>query len=185
MPWSMTTAAESGKGSLVNRVSLCCTPSSRMVKSFCNNPSTSLPSSSFTVTGTLTKLTFLTSLNIWSRPLSGAFGALPGASVLISCDPGGGGCGLVCDGGLRVLSGCSGFPLDEEEPGSPGIPCGGRFKPGSGALFWGVGASGSGCCAGAYTAARVSAATRTALLVQKLVGRFDMGVGGSPELCTV
>src|SRR5271157_1558429 len=154
MPWSIITAADRGNGSLVNSAILCCTPSSRMVKSFCNNPSTSLPSSSFTVTGTVTKLTVFSRLNSCSRPLSGVLGTLPGGMVLISCDPGGGGCGLVCPGAcgggvLRVFAGCSGFPVEEEEPGSLGAPCDGRLGLGAGALFCGVGASGNGCCAGA------------------------------------
>src|SRR5271165_3686902 len=138
----MTTAADRGNGSLVNSASLCCTPSSRMVKSFCNKPSTSLPSLSFTVTGTVTKLTVFSRTKSWSRPLSEALGTLPGGTVLISCDPGGGACGFVCPGVLRVFAGCSGFPLDEEEPGSPGAAGGGKFSLGGGALFWGAGASG-------------------------------------------
>src|SRR5208337_5239474 len=172
----MTSAADSGNGSLVNSASFCCTPSSKTVKSFCNSPSTSLPSLSFTVTGTVTKLTFFTRLKSWSRPLSPAWGPLPGGTVLISCEPGGGGCGLVCPGVccgvLRVSAGCSGFPLEEEDPGSPGA---GRLGLGAGALFCGAGASGSGCCASAQAEARVSATATTASLIQKLNRRLNMG----------
>src|SRR5271167_289267 len=181
----MISAADRGNGSLVNSAIFCGAPSSKIVKSFCNNPSTSLPSSSFTVTGTVTKLTVFSRLNSWSRPLSGVLGTLPGGTVLISCDPGGGGCGLPCPGAgcgvLRVSAGCSGFPLDEEEPGSPGAACDGTFNSGAGALFWGVGASGSFfCCAGALAAIRVTAAARTAFLVQKLDWQLNMGLCCSP-----
>ena len=62
----------------------------------CSRPSTSLPSSSFTVTGTVTKLTVRCSRNNSSRPLSPALEALPAGTVLIPCEPGGGAWGLVC-----------------------------------------------------------------------------------------
>src|SRR5271166_4589623 len=185
MPWSIITAADRGNGSLVKKLMLCCTPSSRTVKSFCNKPSTSLPSSSFTVTGTFTKLTVFSRLKSWSRPLSGPLGTLPAGTVLIPSEPGGGGCGLVCpDPGSepRVFAGSSGFPLDEEEPGSPGALGAGKFSWGAGALFCGMGASGSFCCcAGAKAAVRVSTAARTAPLVQKLNGRRNMDFGCSPN----
>src|SRR5664280_1233784 len=144
-----------------------------MLKSLCSSPSTSLPSLSFTVTGTVTKLTVRCSRNNSSRPLSPALEALPVGTVLIPGEPGGGASGLVGSGNgcwpLRVFGGASGFPLEEEEPWSSGVPWDGRLTLGAGALFCGVGASGSGCCAGEYAAVRVSAAARTApaILVQK------------------
>src|SRR5664280_1128152 len=69
-----------------------------MVKSLCSSPSTSLPSSSFTVTGTVTKLTVRCSRNNSSRPLSPALEALPVGTVLIPGEPGGGASGLVGSG---------------------------------------------------------------------------------------
>ena len=73
---------------------------------------------------------------------------LPGGTVLISREPGGGGCGLVLPGaggcpGLRVFDGCSGFSPEEESPWSLALPGGGTFMLAAGALFWGAGASGS------------------------------------------
>jgi len=50
-----------------------------------------LPPSSFTVTGTVTKLTVFCSVINSSRPLSPLLDTLPGGTVLISCEPGGGG----------------------------------------------------------------------------------------------
>src|ERR1022692_4957721 len=114
-----------------------------MLKSLCSSPSTSLPSSSFTVTGTVTKLTVRCSRNNSSRPLSPALEALPAGTVLIPGEPGGGASGLVGSGNgcwepLRVFGGASGFALEDEEPWSSGVPWDGRLTLGAGALFCGA-----------------------------------------------
>src|ERR1019366_5919908 len=121
-----------------------------MLKSLCSSPSPSLPPLSFTVTGTVTKLTVRCRRNNSSRPLSPVLEVLPEGTVLIPSEPGGGASGLVgsANGGepLGVFGGASGFPPEEEGPWSSGVPCDGRLTLGAGALFCGVGASGNFCC---------------------------------------
>src|ERR1039457_6736825 len=149
-----------------------------MLKSLCSSPSTSLPSLSFTVTGTVTKLTVRCNRNNSSRPLSPVLEALPAGTVLTPSEPGGGVCGLVGSGGcwapLRVFDGASGFPL-EDEPWSSGVACEGRLTLGAGALFCGVGASGNFCCCEtAYLAAKLRAASITADWIHGLKRRLNM-----------
>src|SRR5450759_2019983 len=150
-----------------------------MLKSLCSSPSTSLPSLSFTVTGTVTKLTVRCRRNNSSRPLPPVLEAPPAGAVLIPSAPGGGASGLVGSGNggepLRVFGGASGFPLEEEGPWSSGVPCDGRLTLGAGALFCGLGASGNFCsCAIAWLAAKLRTTTIMADWIHELNRRLNM-----------
>src|SRR5579863_2114372 len=124
----------------------------------------------------LTKLTVFVSVSNSSRPASEG-GTLPGGTVLMSREPGGGGCGFAGFGvvGLcRVFSGCSGFSL-EEELWPSGLTEGGTLALGNGALFCGAGASGSFCCWHMATAvASASNARTTTLRMRKQKPRLSM-----------
>ena len=132
------------------------------------------PSGSLTVTGTLMKLTLTSSLKSSSKSLPGALEALLLGTVLMSWEPGGGASGFVfCGGSLvwRVFPKVGGFvsgvaaPLLSPIPGTGAVTSGvgSGVGVGAGALFCGLGASGSGCCAAAKGAARQTAAIRMAI----------------------
>src|SRR5271167_1586056 len=155
-----------------------------MLKSCASKPSTSRPSWSFTVTGTLMKLTFTSSLKSSSKSLPGVFEPWPLGIVLMPCDPGGGACGLVapCDESLpgRVFPDDGGLLLGAAVsllslvPGTGAVTSGVGAGAGGGALFCGLGASGNGCCAAANGAARQTAASRMAQEAQLRHPRVNM-----------
>src|SRR5690349_16602590 len=96
----------------------------------------------------LTKLTVFVKLNSSSRLFSPSFdplAPLPGGTVLISCEPGGGACGF-CGSGGRVFAGRAGLSVDGGDACWSGDAGGGTLALGAGALFCGVGASGNFCC---------------------------------------
>src|SRR5664279_2156876 len=187
MPRSITTAADSGNTSLVKNVTVCLTLSSYTLKSVASSPSTILPSGSFTVTGTLMKLTFTCNLKSSSKSLPGAPPVVPAGTVFTPCDPGKGASGFNPGAGWawsppdRVFGWDCGLSLDgaAAAPSSliPGTGAVGSFV-GAGALFCGLGASGRGCCwPAAKVADMVTTASNTANWTQVFSRSFDMMSG--------
>ena len=84
-------AAESGNGSLVKNTMFCFAPFSRTVKFGRSRPATRCPASSFTVTGTWTKLSCRERVNNCCCGAAVPEGFWPGASVVIAGLGGGAG----------------------------------------------------------------------------------------------
>jgi hypothetical protein len=141
MPVSITTAAESGNGSLVKNFNVCGCPFSSTEKFLGSSPPTSLPSLSFTLTGTSTRFTVFLMVKPTSSPVSISLGTLPAGTVVTGGIGGGAGFASVESGALR------GSSFDPVVTPAPELSAGGALGCVSSSLLApgrGLGSSGGG-----------------------------------------